>query len=199
MNNNASANTSAYKQIRNLLIVIFAGVLVAGYFAFMMINYYNPSGSYLVSNILLSPETLPLLNYKEVNPTTGKATHLVFNDLEFAYWQPKLRNWQRVSVTQSAYQQFYRSIQSDSSLDDTAANISDLFYVAPPATLTLSVRAVDESRSSNNKVFQTVQFAAEGNYFRIELHEQQNNTSWAYFSHQAIYNEAMQLLTPSED
>lgn len=194
MNNNAPAQSSAYKQIRNLLIVIFAGIGAAGYFAFMMINHYGPSGKYLVSNILLAPETLPLLNYKEVNPATGKMTNLVFNGLEFAYWQPKLRNWQRMSISQNAYQQLYRAIQNDTSLDDTA-NISDLFYTAPPATLTISVHAADDNRNTNSKNFQAVQFAAEGNYFRIELHEQQNSTNWAYFSHAAIYKEAMQLLS----
>jgi hypothetical protein len=193
---NSNHIPSSSKQIRNLLIVILVSILCAGYLAVTMIYHYGPSGRYLVSNILLAPETLPLLSYKESSKTTGKQNLLVFSDIEFAYWLSKPKSWQLYNATIASYQQMYEIIKNDSSVGEPADEVKSRFQSSPPATLTLRVRNSEANKSQQSKGFQAIQFASDSDYYRIELHGEQTAISWIYFYHPGIYHDAIALFLP---
>lgn len=65
-------NVSPAKQIRNLLIVVGAGVFGAFLLAYVMVVYYGPSGRYQTKNVLLEPGIIEGLTFQDLNPDTGK-------------------------------------------------------------------------------------------------------------------------------
>lgn len=183
------------QQIRNLLIVIFSGMACACALAAFMLYYYGPSGQYLVSNTLLSPDVMAMLSYMDTNAKTGGSTRFVFNGIEYAYYDTMSREWRKVPATQEAYERFYNLVASDKSLAEVPEDIISLFNRGHPASLVLTVRTESKAEWQEvTKVFQEVQFAGEGNYFRIELRSQSSSTGkWAYFYRPQIYQEAAKI------
>lgn len=188
---------TAKRQIRNLLGVLFAGVFAAVVFALFMLHNYNPTGRYLLKNVLLSPQMTSLLAYDDINPKTGSQTRFVFDQIEFAIWNSDKKDWKKIRVNTEQYKQFYESIQDDTSILDVKDDVVNLFYKSNPLILTLSVKSESGGDMTKaTKTFQTVQFVNEGDYYRVELREQGNTEGWAYFYHPGIYAETSKLQAP---
>lgn len=187
---------SSRKQIRDLLAVISTGVLFAFLLSFYMIYSYGPSGQYLAKNTLLAPQLIHSLSYTDIDSKTGKHSHFVFKEMEFSYFDPKLKLWQKTNIDPKTYGLFYTEISNEQSLLDVNDNMIQSFTKASPASLTLTVQT-DTSPQTLTKVFQEVQFAHQGDYFRIQLHEQSPDRSqWIYFYHPAIYQKVLNQFLP---
>ena len=57
----------------------------------------------------------------------------------------------------------------------------------------LTVRSSSDDPKTATKIFQEVQFANEGDFYRVELHEQNAAHNWAYFYHPNVYKQAMSI------
>lgn len=189
---------TAKQQIRTLLGVLLCGIacafLVVGFGAY----YYGPSGRYKVRNALIAPELAMTLIYNDTNSKTGGTSRYIFDGIQFSYYAPHEKQVKRIEIDPELYNRFYQSILSDISIDPVTAEIEGLFQKEHEASLNIKVRT--ESRAAwqdDTKSFQEVTFASQGDYYRIELHEEKNPNPWAYFHHPKIYQKAIQTFVPT--
>lgn len=168
-----SLGLSAKGKIGALLVVVLSAVLFGGLAAVLMVINYSPSATYLLKNILLSPDVAETLDGKPV----------YFDHIEFSRWDPIGRGMLTDVVDMEKYRTFYKSVEGDRSLEEVPAELSADFYRAHPSRITLFVRS--EGSSSKIKPFQTVEFAPENDYFRVEMHvdSYDQESKWAYFYH----------------
>lgn len=186
-------NPSKKKEITSLLSVIFGGGAFAVIVAIGLVYFYGPTGLYDAKHSLLSPDMLAELRYQDVNPQTGARNYFVYDGLEFTYFDQKAGKWKKESVSQEQYRKFYEVITSDVSIEQENDLVTDQFRAGYPAMLKILVHSEDR-RSQATKTFQEVTFAFQGNYYRIELHEQASQEVWAYFFHEDIYKTAIEIL-----
>ena len=179
------------KEIRNLLLVIGSGIIGAVAVALMMLYYYNPSGSYLAGNVLLSPESTKVIKFQDTHPTTGSPAKFIFDQIEFSYYDSQLKQWKKLNVEMDQYAKFYQLIGNERSLE-VPDEIKRLFNQPSPSVLSLKIRTEATSQSIS-KPFIEVNFVNEGDYYRIELHEEGSSGSWAYFYHPGIYNKVLEM------
>jgi hypothetical protein len=188
----------ARKEIRNLLIVLTGSVLCALLFGGLILKYYSPGGSYNAKNVLLSPEMTAVLSYADTNPKTGVKGRFIFDSLNFSYYDDVAKKWWHVPVNQLNYETFYKLVSSDSSPSGTHENIKKLFNQNHFSILNLKVRSDPRgSAEISTKTFQDIQFASQGDYYRVELREEGGQDTWAYFYHPGIYQESLQLFKGS--
>lgn len=188
---------TAAKQIRNLLLVVSSGVVAAILLTVSMVYYYGPSGLYIARNVLLSPATMERLAYNDSNPDTGGLARFIFNNIEFTIYDVNVRKYQQLNIGIEKYQKFYDAVSSDRSIEDVTGDIISIFSIGYPSKLTLTVRAEQNGKSNAvTKKFQEVQFAQDGDYYRVELLDQNAIGSWAYFYHPKIYQEVQNLFIP---
>lgn len=183
---------SAKKQIRNLLGVLTAGVGAAIIFALFMLYFYGPTGRYYLKNVLLSPETINQLSYEDTKTKKAGQIQFNFDKIEYTFWNSEKKEWKTVQVPLELYKQFYQSVQDESSILDVKEDVVNLFSKSNPSSLILSAKtAINKTDLSKDpKPFQRVQFVNAGDYFRVELREQNDVAGWAYFYHQNIYEKA---------
>jgi hypothetical protein len=190
---------SRHKQIRNLLFVLGGGIGAALAFAAAVLYFYSPSGSYLAKNMLLSSESALAMRYTEANSKTGAASRFVFDSLEFSYFAPVLKKWVRLPIDLQKYADFYALIGNEGSLVNVDGEIISLFNASSkPSTLSMKVKTEsDASWQAASKTFLTVDFAGEGDYYRIALRENSSHEGWVYFYHPGIYQQILKLFVPS--
>lgn len=174
--------------IRNLILTLGAGVIAALALSAYLVMNYGTSGNYQVSNTLLRADMLPELNYNDYNPKTGGQDRYVFDTIEYSWYDEPSRSWKKKNASVNEYQNFYSEISGDTSLKDPP-NLP--FNKA--ATITLFVRTESPAAWQKDiKTFQMVEIV-ESDYYRIELHEQNQGTHWVYFKHPKIAEKATKI------
>jgi hypothetical protein len=169
-------------QIRNLFIVIGAGIMGAFLLAYLMVANFGPSGSYLVGNILLEPSLVEKISYQEMN------TRYQFDRIEFMYFDHK---WKSLKLDEKTYRQIYDVLKGDKSVSNVSQDIQNLFYTTKPASLALVVHS--ENRE-NTRVFQELQFEDRGDYYRILLREDDPSQNWVYFYHTKVLEQIKNIV-----
>lgn len=191
---------SVGKLIRSFLLVIFTGVIVALIVAGGMLYYFSPAGSYQVENILLSPNLVKDLSFPDVDPKTGQPDRYVFGRVEFLYYAKENNQWQRIKTDEEKYRKFFNLVSDERSLLVVPNNIKDLFEGENPTMLTIVAnKVVPEGTKGKSKAFQEVEFTSEGNYFRIRLHDHDQQVNWAYYYHPEIYQEVLRIFIPENE
>lgn len=186
-------NKSQKQQIRNLLLILGSGFLAACLLGLFMLYNYGPSGQYLGRDALLSPKLTKELNYNDYNSKTNGNSRFIYDKSEFSYFDNTSKSLVKNSVPEQQYQNFYNLIANDISiLNPTEVDVGR-FNKGNLATLNLIVKT-DSSAAwqAMTKTFQEVQI--NGDYYRIELREQNPSGKWVYFYHPNIYNEAIATL-----
>lgn len=189
-------NKSTRSQIRNLLLALALGVVGALLFSALLLYKYNPTGQYEIKNILLSPDLMNGLNFNDKNSKTGGMSRFVFDKIVFEYPDLKTGKLEKVTITNDQYRAFYQMIYPEKSLLDVPDDVKNLFNKGALAKLKLEIRTESNaSFQALEKVFQEVDFASEGNYFRVELRQSDspNEEKNGYFYNQDIYKKARQL------
>lgn len=177
--------------IRNLILTLLFGVVAAfGVAAFFVLNY-GPSGNYTLGQTLLNPELLAKLNYNDYNPKTGGQDRFIFDVIEYSWFDDEKKDWQKKNLDESTYAHIYNLIESDKSLNDVPSTKG-----IPASRITLFVRTESPSEWQKEvKTFQIVEFIAD-DYYRVELHEDNPGTNWAYFNHPKIRQEVFKIVNP---
>lgn len=186
-------NRSKGREITALLSVVFGGGAFALLVAIGLVYFYGPSGLYDLKHTLLSPNMIGELKYQDVNPQTGAREIFVFDSINFTYFHPGEGRWKKVAVDREKYQKFYDLVVDDVSVDEVTALITDQFLSSNPAMLEIIVHP-ENKRSTVTRTFQEVTLAYQGDYYRIELHEESSQKNWAYFFHKDIYRLALEIL-----
>ncbi|MEM1282844.1 MAG: hypothetical protein AAGG81_04750 [Chlamydiota bacterium] len=184
---------SKKKEISAFLTVIFGGGAFALLVAIGLVYFYGPSGLYDLKYTLLSPKMIDELKYQDVNPQTGSRGNFVFDSINFTYFHPDEGRWKKVAVDRTQYEKFFDSIVGDVSVEEVGPTITDRFLSGYPAILEIIVRP-DDKNSNITKTFQEVTLAYQGNYYRVELHEESSQKNWAYFFHKDVYKNALSIL-----
>ena len=182
------------KQIRNLLLVLGSGIGCAILLALLFLYYYNPSGTYLARNVLLSPESAAAISFNQLNRKSGGVSRFVFDDVEFTFFNKVQKSLKTVHVDLNQYNQFYQMVGSLRSVEPTDEILSSF---SKPNGSTLALKIRPENNQTAAKTFIAVNFVNEGDYFRIELHEQSSTGNWAYFYYPGIYQKVIDLFVPA--
>ncbi len=182
-------------QIKNMLAVLAAAILCALLFALLFLYYYGPTGRYIAGQTLLDPSIIEQINYQENHSKKGQKAHFMFDRTEFFYFDPQQGEMLQKIIPLETYQTFYTWIASEKSIEKVTEEIKKIFLTPHLALLTTRMHRIEAVNSSpSTQVFQVVQFV-QGDYFRVQLHEAQEQNEWAYFYHPNLYQEVIRLFT----
>ena len=187
--------TPPRNQIRNLLVVMLSAIACALIISGLLLYKYGPSGGYLAQNTILSPDVTDSLWYTDSNQRTGGNSRFVFDAVEFSYFDNKTNQWQHLKVDQDHYRTFYQIVMHDKSISEITPQLLSLF----DGTASLLVKVRTESNAGwqeEVKTLQRIEFAKDGDHYRVDLREQNSPNQWAYFAHPQIFNKSLQLFTP---
>lgn len=180
--------------IKSLILLMLFSVVCAMAISIFSIQKFGPIGAYEVKNALITPYLLENMSYDDVDTKTGAPTRFVFDQLLFTYTDSVTQKEVTLPVTLEKYRLFYDTIISDSSVNDTTS-LASLFDGANPPKLIVKVKTVaQDALQRESEVFQEIQYANEGNFYRIELREELNpQAEWAYYNHPGIKNKIFNL------
>jgi len=191
----------ARKEIRTLLGVLASSITVAIGMSALLLYVYSPTGNYMAANVILAPHITKDLYFSEKN---NKKLATWLDHVEYQFWDLESHSWKQSRVDEGLYAQFYQLIAQKESIDPQSNNVSALFEQKRPTSLWIFT----QSRSSDNlqgtpRIFQTIQFAEQGDYFRVELHtdrrqDQSPHEQWAYFYSPQILHKMTYLFSSTE-
>ncbi|PJD95661.1 MAG: hypothetical protein CK425_08135 [Parachlamydia sp.] len=188
------------KEIQNLLLV-FGAAIGSALFGILYIIYSSSgTGHYTLSNILLSPEVIQHFSSLTEKERSKHISPLQFNRIDLSFFNPETHLWQTKEISTEDYQKIYTLIASDKSIESPSDAVINAFREPPPVKLIIQI----EEKSAKNftsvkSVFQEVDFAARGDFFRVQLREQGQEAQQAYFYHRAIYPTVIKMLAGQHD
>lgn len=188
---------SPKRQVRNLLSVLSFSILSAFLIAGLLLYAYGPSGRYLVKQALLSPDLMTSLNFNDSNHKTGGMSRFVFDGIELSLYDSQTKKMQNKPISLDGYKKFYELVANEKSLKSPPEEVESSFRKMPIASLLINIRTDSHAAwQDETKIFQEINFLVEGDYFRIELREEQNSGgNWAYYYYPGIYQKALNLLS----
>lgn len=185
------------KDIRNLLGVLGASVASAVALIAGLLYLYGPTGQYLAKNTLIEGSELSLLNYNGTNPHTNQSDRYRFDKTVYVYNDKASQKESKIEVPLSQYEAFYALVQNDQSLVKPTPEMEGAFRKAPPARLEVRVKSESqEPLYKDVKNFMVIEFSEDGNYYRVELNEDNKGIHWAYFFHSGITPKTFKLFVP---
>lgn len=176
------------KEIRRLLGVLGSAVVTACLVALFFLWQYGPTGKYQLNRALIAPEVLAQFNYNDIDPKTGGTDRFVFDQIVVIS-----KNGKQV-IDLVTYGKIYTALQGDKGVVGDH-EMEKLFLPESSLKMTVSVRA--ESKAvwqAIIKVFQEVDFAESGDYYRVLLHQQDPGAHFAYFHHPKIKDELLEII-----
>lgn len=188
-------NKSTKAQIRNVLALFISAFGCAGLLAAYMIYHYGPTGRYIAGHTLLSPFIKSQVKYPEVGAKTGKGLKYVYKGTEFAYYDQQGRK-QTISVADKTYEEFYRWVETEKSVENIPTDIEKQFE-QKPASLILTMGTDSHSFPEETLTFQVIQFTTSG-YFRVQLRNKESSGLWAYFYRPHLYQDVLDLVTKNK-
>lgn len=173
--------------IKSLILLMSFSVACALGMSIFMVQKFGPTGAYEVKNALITPYLLENMSYNDVDTKTGAPTRFEFDKLLFTYTDSVSQKPVTVPVSLSQYRTFYETIISDISINDTTS-LTALFDRPSPYKLVVKVKTIAENAAQKEALdFQEIEFASEGNFYRIQLREELNpQAQWAYYNHPDI-------------
>lgn len=160
---------TAGKQIRNLFIVMGSGVFGALLIAYLLVTFYSPSGMMRAGDVLLAPEI-----------AQGLVGDVKMDRIELLYYEDIRNQWVNRRLNANAYQRVYQTVSGDQSVME----VPEKFAQETPATISLWVT----NKSGETQLFQEMQIESRGEYYRILLHQDTKEPTWAYFKHKGLFS-----------
>jgi hypothetical protein len=187
-------DSSQVRQIKVLLSVLGAGLTAGILMALLMLYYYNPTGSYLATNVLLDPENAYTLRFVEPGAKAKSEGRYLFEGMYFSYFDKSARELKTIPVAKDKYAEFYKLIANDKSIVEPTEDIKNLFNQGHLASLILKIRSVGEDASKGiDKIFTSIDLVNAGDYYRIQLRQSTPSAEWIYFMHPKIYEAALKV------
>src|SRR4029078_1236361 len=108
----------------------------------------------------LAPSVLSQMAYLESNEGKKGSSLLIFDAIEYSFYDPALKKMQKRFVKDSEYSAFYQQIAEERSMESETDEIIAAFAIPYPASLTIYVKSENEaSWQGFKKAFQQVQFS----------------------------------------
>ncbi len=188
-------NKTIAGQIRRLLFILGTGVLAALIVAAALVWRYDIASGYTLHDILLSPDTIQVLQERGEKGQKGSFPRFVFNGLSLRYYDTDAKQWREQPVSLKEYQMLYEVIDNDQSIGNPSEDIANQFRTGYAATMSILTHS---EKDSSTHSFQQIQFSSLGDYYRVELRqESQKSEQWAYFRHPAIFEKLIAIVSES--
>jgi hypothetical protein len=184
------------QHLRNLFMIMGSSLFIGLAIVYLLVTRLGPSGLYQLDHVLLSPENIEKLSYAEKNPYSGKTERMVLHEIQYFHPADEGRFWTKTGVGLIQYRNFYKLISGLTSMGPPTEQM-ERSYVEPGMTsLSIIVKPdVVILQAGDYRIFQEVQFAGDGNHFRVQLHtDDPGKVEWAYFQKDSIRKEADNLL-----
>ena len=186
-------SASTKKQIYNLVGIFFCATAIGLGLAAYMAYSFGPSSEFIARDVLLSPDVLSKISYRTYDPKANKTLKFVFDKIEFTYFDSLTKSWKTRKVTLEAYSKFYDLIGNEKSISNVTPELKSPFQQPILPHLTLSVKT---EQGQESRPFQNVEIIPNGDYFRVELHEDAPaKEPWSYFNYSHIYQFAVDMFT----
>lgn len=184
------------KEVQNLILMLSSAVFVAFVAVVGLVYYFGSSGTYLLRDILISPDAIQRISFTDYNPETGERAPFIFNKIEFIRAESRGREWGRYAVSKQSYEEFYNIVSYERSIPRISDATVEQFEIIVPSTLTIFVQARDNKGTQENGfIFQRVEFLDNEDVFRVQMRDDQG--TWVYFSYPGIYNKIVELFAPT--
>lgn len=158
------------REVRNLILMLSSALFIVFVVVVGLVYYFGSSGTYLLRNVLISPEALERVFFD------GKGAS-------------------KKAVSPQSYAAFYELVASERSLPHVTDGIVAQFDQIVPSTLTI-FRARDNSEKGD-MVFQQIQFIDNGDLYRVQLRSLNQDKpiqeEWIYFRTPGIYKKVFKL------
>ena len=190
-------NKTTIQEIRNLLLIIGGGAALAIGAVFYLVLYHSPTGSILAKEALLSPKMMQNnLHFSEKNPKTGKNSRFIFDQVQIHSFNQITKKQAQTTLSNAQYRKIFSLIGGDWSLKEVSNTIFSRFITSLPLSMQLLVKTENSAEWERvEKLFQRVDFAYQGDYFRVSLkQESKENIHFAYFYHPNIYQKVMAII-----
>jgi hypothetical protein len=174
---------SKKKAIRNLLSVVGSAIFIGFLFSTLLLYKYNPSGQYIIQNVLVSPEILAGLNFNAANKKTGGTSRYIFDKIQF-------ENGKNVgAISPPTYTVFFNQVKNAKSLSIVTDEVKNAFNRGQPIKLKILIKTDSPAEwQANTQIFQEIDFSSQGDYFRVQLRESHTGSdNFAYFQARGIY------------
>ncbi len=184
------------KEVQNLILMLSSAVFLAFLIVVGLVYYFGSSGTYLLRDVLISPDALKRISFSDYDQETGERSPFVFNKIEFIRAESRGREWGRYAVSKESYEEFYNLVSHERSIPQVSDQMIEQFETIVPSTLTIFVQARDNKGTRENGfIFQRVEFLDREDVFRVQMRDSQG--SWIYFSYPGIYNKVVELFAPT--
>ena len=178
--------------VRKLLLLLASASFIAFLAVVGLVYYFGTSGTYLLRDILVSPETL------EQNSLTHPEGNFAFNKIVFVRSEKHGQRWEHFAVSPQVYKNFYKLMYSERSVPVITDTMVNQFNSIAPSTLMIFVQ---EEIVGEEKIFQQVQFIDNGELFRVQFrpfqHTEMPRETWIYFRYPGIYEQVIALFAPT--
>jgi len=184
------------KEVQNLILMLSSAVMIAFIVVVGLVYYFGSSGTYLLRDVLISPDALKRISFTDYNPDSGDQSRFVFNKIEFVRAESRGKGWGRYAVSKQSYEAFYKLISNERSIPQISNEMILQFDRIVPSTLTIFIQARDnEGRAQDGTIFQQVEFLDKEDVFRVKMRDSKD--TWVYFRYPGIYNKVVELFAPS--
>lgn len=174
--------SSVNQEIRQLLYVLFGGMLTACLLVATFIYAQEGPRTYLTKNLLIQPK---------ISSTDGDVYSL--EKMTFSFFDEADKRYKKVTLSEDDYVKFYSLIKSDKSLAEPTSLVTLPFEQGKIATLNIWIDIKPKGRAKS-KMLQEAQFAPGSSYYRLAINSDEAIERWAYFEHNGVFDLAMRLL-----
>ncbi len=172
------------KEIWQFLLVLLAAIVFAFALVYWMVRDDAIDKRMYVSQVLLSPETIEKLSNREVEGGKQRPSEYLIESIQYVHFDETTKKWDSKPIDIATYERFYRQIEHDRGVIDPPESVLQSFLSTSGAKLQLYMKHFSPLvREGKTEVFQTVQFNSEKNAYRINLHVDDKQKEWVYFSH----------------
>lgn len=167
---------ASMSDMRKTFMVLAAGLAAAILVTSFFISNFGPSGTYELGNVLLAPDVLKQLNYNDWNTKINGQDRFIFDKIVYE------GSLSQKPVDLARYGKIYQLLKSDKSVTDETGSFSQ-----DADKLVIYVRTESPSLwQFVSKVIGQVQFAKDGNAYRVLLHEDNKGAHFVEFHHKNV-------------
>lgn len=183
----------ARTDIRNFLVVLGCGVLVAFLAVFWMVRVEGYERGIYVREVLLSPETMEMISNRAVKVGGKEFARYLVESIDYSYYNKG--KWDMATIDIGPYQALWAEVSGDRGTAHPDPEIVKLFDDQKVSNLAIYVRReMPYQKEGLNELFQQMQVPLQGDYYRIQMHDNENTGTWVYFYHPGIQSEILEAI-----
>lgn len=175
-------------EMRKLLTKLVSFIALAFILALFFIYPYASGERMPVDEVLIAPQALEPFNKNHLESTDLEKNQYYFDRAYFEFWNPNSGKRETKILDPMQYQKFYEILTQKSVLSLLDRDIESFFRNNQQARLQLFAKKIGDGGALEDSILlQTVEFANQGDYFRVQRGRDKNDPNWLYFRVNGIY------------